>query len=326
MSGDPLAHVLDNMSSGRLLVLFFTSGLSFLAHTLLTYTILYVAYLRDWAWWKRPPAILLGVSAAILIRAFLEQGLLYWVTGQGNYRAGTSWTYYVTDNTYYAILYGSIGIIYFYVGLSNHNRMIAQGAELLRREAELKFLRSQINPHFLFNTLNGVYSLVESGSDRALFVIERLSSLLRYSVYEVADSVSLGKEIDYLVNLIELENLRLPPAKIALFRLGTFSREWSVAPMLFAPFVENAFKHGSGDAPGPIAEISIGEQDRALVFRVHNTKRKGASWNVPGGVGVSNVRQRLSLLYPDRHDLSIEDTATTYTVVLTLRPDSTPRK
>ncbi|NJC25813.1 sensor histidine kinase [Neolewinella antarctica] len=301
------------------LVLTVTGCLAFFSYSLSAYSILY-CFQRKRPWWQLLVAILAGVFVCVFFRAFLEEGLLRWVTGRGNYNPATTVRYYIFDNLYFAVIYTSVGMIFYFARLSGFNRDRAQRAELEKRTAALKFLRSQVNPHFLFNTLNSVYAQVQAGSGQALKTIERLSDLMRYSLYEKKDLVPLAREIDYLVDFIELENMRLSVDRRASISAGVFHEEWYVPPMLFVPFVENAFKHGDGSRGTAPIKVELHEDDHsALVFTVVNRKStRKTSIDQVGGIGIFNVRQRLNLLYPGRHTLDVEDGENDFSIRLTL--------
>ncbi len=187
------------------------------------------------------------------------------------------------------------------------------------RASELALLRSQINPHFLFNTLNNLYSLVYKKSDEAPSVVMKLSEIMRYMLYDAnAEKVMLKKEIEYLQSFIELNELRLKEGKVTSFTItGDYSRQL-IPPMLLIPFVENAFKHGSKKAVSPAILIRLEMYDKGLEFDVVNYVDPAATVNkdLEGGIGLENVRKRLGLLYPGRHELLVENGAGTYHVNL----------
>ena len=190
-----------------------------------------------------------------------------------------------------------------------------------QQAAELAFLTAQVNPHFLFNTLNNVYSLAELKSDDAPAAILRLSHLMRYMLYEAAaPQVPLVRELEHLRTYVDLERLRLDPDQVPVeFVVAGDPQGLLIEPMLLIPFVENAFKHGVG-APGP-APISLRLQvnERGLTFTVRN--RAVAPAPAPDrarGVGLANVRQRLALLYPGRHTLTLARPAADFVATLTL--------
>jgi two-component system, LytTR family, sensor kinase len=187
------------------------------------------------------------------------------------------------------------------------------------RASELALLRSQINPHFLFNTLNNLYSLVYKKSDEAPSVVMKLSEIMRYMLYDAnSEKVMLKKEVDYLQSFIELNELRLKEGKVTSFVIeGDYSQQL-IPPMLLIPFVENAFKHGSKKAVNPAILIRLEMKDKGLEFDIVNYVDPGSSVNKDpeGGIGLENVRKRLDLLYPGRYELLVENGTGTYHVNL----------
>jgi sensor histidine kinase YesM len=179
-------------------------------------------------------------------------------------------------------------------------------------------LRSQINPHFLFNSLNNIYSLVYHGSDQALTAIAGLSDLLRYMLYDAAEKVPLRTEMEYIEKYIGLQQLRFEhPIKVTVREEGDI-RGIFVPPLLLIPFVENAFKHGDLDNGGISVFISNSRQKTLF----HCTNRKGLHRrDAGGGIGLENVKRRLSLLYPGKHEFSVDNGPVNFTINLELIHD-----
>ncbi|MEI7982690.1 MAG: histidine kinase [Bacteroidota bacterium] len=192
---------------------------------------------------------------------------------------------------------------------------------LLTKASELALLRSQINPHFLFNTLNNIYSLVYTKSEEAPEAVMKMSAIMRYVLYDAsADMVPLEKEIDYLKSFISLENIRLRQKDFVDLRISGKCENRTIAPMIFIPFVENAFKHGSRNCPFPGININLFIDKQWIQFEVINYLRKKDSGNKDneGGIGIQNIRRRLDLLYPSHYKLEINQTKELYTVLLIL--------
>jgi LytS/YehU family sensor histidine kinase len=205
---------------------------------------------------------------------------------------------------------------------------IARDSFMLRqqeKDAELKLLKAQLDPHFLFNTLNNLYGLSVMKSDKLPGLMLKLSDLLRYSLYETKETfVSLEKEIQYLENYMSLEQIRLEnTTDIKLFKTGNLSSK-KIAPMLFIIFVENAFKHlgNTKDKKNSVC-VSIKEINDTLIFTCENTidrivlKHKNIEKG-KNGIGLQNVKRRLSLIYPEKHSLNFKDTPETFSVELSL--------
>jgi two-component system, LytTR family, sensor kinase len=194
-------------------------------------------------------------------------------------------------------------------------------------QSELRFLKSQINPHFLFNTLNNLYALTLKKSDQAPDIVLKLSEIMRYMLYECNErEVLLAKEIHYMHNYLDLERIRQPKDAEITFTTAGHISEQLVAPLLFVPFVENSFKHGLNHqvGGGGFVRMHLAVHDTDLEFTCENSKTAHLPrQNHPrsGGIGLTNVRQRLQLLYPDAYDLEVQDESERYVVTLRLSLD-----
>ncbi len=174
--------------------------------------------------------------------------------------------------------------------------------------SELSFLKSQVNPHFLFNSLNGIYALAIKKSDKTPEAILQLSELMRHMLYESdKEKVELEKETEYLKNYILLQKLRLPSEVQVHFQTEGDLRGKTIAPMLFIPFIENAFKHGV-DAKGGNIQIRLQVSGNKLSFDMMNRISKAQNKDKVSGIGLSNVQKRLELLYPGRYKLEYKET------------------
>jgi LytS/YehU family sensor histidine kinase len=192
-------------------------------------------------------------------------------------------------------------------------------------QTELKFLKSQINPHFLFNTLNSLYALTLRKSDDAPMIVLRLSEMMRYMLYECNEKkVLLSKELKYLENYLELEKLRHSKNVDVVFNIEGEVENHMIAPLMFIPFVENGFKHGLNSSlqEGFIhIYIKIGED--YLNLEVKNSSGGKTMSSIEGkksgGIGLVNVKRRLELLYPNKHDLKIREENGIYHVNMSLK-------
>jgi len=209
-------------------------------------------------------------------------------------------------------------ILIFFVSYTFYNQKRKIEEEKNNLKSEIYSLRSQINPHFLFNTLNNIYALSLIKSDVAGESIIKLSSIMRYMIKEqLSDLISVRKEIDYLNSYIDLEKLRLPnTVKMEINFEGDFNRN-QIVPLIFLPFIENVFKHGISPEQESAVKISITVSDDSFFLLVQNTKVKTTVKEV-SGFGIDNVKKRLNLLYPNKHELEIRDEDTTYIVNLKL--------
>ncbi|MEO7310498.1 MAG: histidine kinase [Chitinophagaceae bacterium] len=188
--------------------------------------------------------------------------------------------------------------------------------------SELNFLKSQINPHFLFNTLNNLFSLAQKNNDDTVANgISKLSGLMRYMIYDSgATFVPLTKEIGYLENFILLNKLRYNDDEAQVnFTVAGDAGKVVIAPIILLPFVENACKHGVSIEVPSVIDISLTVNDHHIIFECSNPVH--ADRKLPeehSGVGLDNVRRRLELLYPERHTLTITDNKKLFIVQLTL--------
>jgi two-component system LytT family sensor kinase len=185
-------------------------------------------------------------------------------------------------------------------------------------QTELKYLRLQINPHFLFNGLNTVYGSIDMGNSHARNILVQFSDLLRYNLYEAdVDMIAIEKEIKYLRNYVALQKARSNDNMEVTLEVNSTDGTVKVAPLIFMAFVENAFKYVSRDdkAINRII-ISLKQQPGKINFACENTCDEGTS--SPGGIGLSNAARRLELLYKDRYQLDIKNENSTYKVQLTL--------
>ena len=186
-------------------------------------------------------------------------------------------------------------------------------------KTELSFLRSQISPHFMFNVLNNMLAMARLKSDQLEPTIIKLSSLMRYILYETdEETVSLKKETDYLQSYIDLQRQRIGNKVQLKVRMEPGEDEYAIAPMLLIPFIENAFKHGTSAINDAVIDIELYTSSSMLYFRVANTFNKGANEikDKTSGIGLQNVKRRLNLLYGNRYSLLINDIDNWFTVSL----------
>lgn len=190
-----------------------------------------------------------------------------------------------------------------------------------RNNTELMLLKSQINPHFFFNTLNNLYGLAREKSDQTPDLILRLADMMRYTIYQgQRDSVSLQQEMDYLNNYIALQQVRF--SKQVQVRLNAEvppqQQHLQLPPLLFINLLENAYKHGVEKlADHAFVDIALFADEQQLTFSVENNFDPEESNEIPG-IGLANLRKRLALHYPDQHQLEIRQTKNCYSAKLTL--------
>lgn len=186
--------------------------------------------------------------------------------------------------------------------------------------AELNFLKAQINPHFLFNTLNNLYYLAYTKSDNTTEVIAKLSQMMRYMIYDSNHTqVLLSKEIEYMQNYISLERLRLNNQIPIKFEIVGNPDNLRIAPLVFITFLENAFKHGvSGNNAKAWVNVTIQLEGKQCIYTVENSKPEAANLHEKSGIGLQNVKRRLDLSYPGQYKLITEDKKDVYFVQVTL--------
>jgi LytS/YehU family sensor histidine kinase len=205
--------------------------------------------------------------------------------------------------------------------LSTELKRKAESEKILKEEklgTEIKLLKAQINPHFIFNALNNIYSLSYTKSEMAPESILKLSEMLRYVFYDCSnDHVKLGAEIEYISNFIAFHQMKSEHEQAIQFNHGGVKKDINIAPMLFIPFIENSFKYSKiEEYIDAYVKIELSSDDKYLNFNIKNTipyQGKAISGN---GLGINNVRQRLDLLYPNKYKLDIIENKTTYSVNL----------
>lgn len=253
--------------------------------------------------WTKAVAGLIGIFLFFAtLRYFIEQFLTVQLFGVQNYHPGTGTIYYIYDNLFFAarpvILSSAFWLIVLLVRVLDYNKYIIEE----QKNTEIKFLKAQINPHFVFNTLNNIYSMVHFQSPNALPAIEKLSHIMRFTTYEAPRNlIRLSEELNYMEAYIELEELRHYETAFVKWERNIGSEHREIPPYLLSPLVENALKHGTYSAADPIA-VRLVSDDQHLVFEVVNRIGRQKKDKL-GGIGLDNLRTRLHILYPGNHSL-----------------------
>jgi LytS/YehU family sensor histidine kinase len=188
-------------------------------------------------------------------------------------------------------------------------------------KAELAVLKQQINPHFLFNTLNALYALgIEEKGNKTADGIAKLGTLMRYNLHDAQiDYIDLKKELDYIRKYIGLQQLRITDKdELSVSIMEVEGKQLQIAPMLLLPFIENAFKFGISPTHSTFIRLSIQLNHKQLEMNIANSILKNENKQTGFGMGITNVKKRLNLLYPNQHELTIEKTATTFKVHLSI--------
>ncbi len=222
------------------------------------------------------------------------------------------WHDYLHKQTYsfvlsFVFISIAIGLKIFKLNLENTSKII--DLQKQKVSSELNFLKNQMNPHFLFNTLNNIYIQTRIQPAKAADMVLKLSDLLRYQLYECSeDKVLLKSEVDYLNNYIELQKIRIANAEIKIDVSGTY-KGLMIYPFMFISFLENSFKHGiSSQSVENFIHINIRIVEKFVIFAVKNSKIDTKPQDSQsGGIGLENIKKRLELLYPEKYELTIED-------------------
>ena len=217
----------------------------------------------------------------------------------------------------------SVGSVFFFGiirHLYNYNKLkqAAQQLQIEKQQAELNYLKSQTNPHFLFNTLNNIYALARDKSDLAPESILRLSKILRYMLYETGgDFIAIEQELKIISDYIALEQLRYDDSLRINFNNDIEDMKQSLPPLLLIPLVENAFKHGVSETRGmPYVDIHLSVKNRQLLFIVKNSSEAVVTPGiVTEHIGLSNLRRQLHLLYTE-YNLSVQQDPAEFTATL----------
>jgi len=261
--------------------------------------------------------IFLSVLTYLLIQSLYDYYLYGYIVGpRYNSNMWESVSYNFFSTLWYLALMLSLKLSLDWYG----QQMFIQRMAVENLHAQVDFLRAQVNPHFLFNILNNLYALTLKKSDLAPDVVLKLSAMMEYMLYDSNDDkVLLTKELEHLHNYVELERLRFNGGAVITFNTGPVHTEQKIAPLLLLPLVENAFKHGLNKLTvESTLDIYMTLTGSVLTAQVENTKPVSTAIEPKRGIGLTTLRKRLELLYPDRHQLQLEDHQTTYKAVLIL--------
>jgi two-component system, LytTR family, sensor kinase len=197
------------------------------------------------------------------------------------------------------------------------NEKMRKDAEKEKLHTELAFLKHQINPHFLFNTLNSIYSLALIKSDLTAEAVMKLSDMMRYVIQDVEnETVPLELELEYVVHYVELQKIRLSSNVDVQLNIEGEPQSYEIPPMILVPFIENAFKYGTSSHEHAVIKIDLKIVDGSLNFMVSNQVFAGREKTETFGLGIQNTRQRLNLMYPGRHKLVLSNNGKLFTVNL----------
>lgn len=213
------------------------------------------------------------------------------------------------------------------LGILSKVSLIWYGNQIKQKETEqqnisneLAMLKAQINPHFLFNTLNNIKSLIKSIPAKAIYSIDKLTDIMQYMIFDSSSvTVPLGDEIRHIENYLDLEKIRYSDTAFIDFKVTGDFQDIKIPPLIFMPFIENAFKHGNKLAPSPGITINIETSKDFILFETINFIKENNDMHIKNsGFGLVNIRRRLDLLFEDKYTLTIVDENKTFSVNLNL--------
>lgn len=310
-------HAFKFLKDPVFFALWCSTFLSFLIYSFFSFWVL-EKFHRKIAPWKILILLFLVFIFGCFIRYAIQEVCFPAIFGFRNYHENTALLYYFVDNLFFALIYMPIGIIYFFF---QHTKKVERERVVLiqqNKKSELSFLKSQMNPHFLFNSLNSIYSLVYQKSDNALSAIDKLSGLMRYSLYESKENVPIEKELDYINNYVEMQRIRLAGNLSVDFQVTGDPSTVKIPPFILIPFIENAFKHGELNNKEQPIEITLDIKNEEISLSVINVISKKQKDSV-GGIGLVNVQKRLKLLFHENHKLEITRNNGTFKSYLNLK-------
>ena len=287
---------------------------------LFTYFIFYIIFKRVLKENRIILSAVLLTLLALAILLFIERAIATYISYPAifNWRETSYWNAF-------GFLFGIIDIgfiagIAITIKLIRFQFMVRERENLLIREkleTELKYLKNQTSPHFLFNTLNNIYGLARKKSDDTAEVVMRLSKLLRYMIYETrSQCIKIGDEVRMLENLISLEEIRYTRGLTVNFKKQVDNENEPITPLLLLPFVENAFKHGVGENRfGSSINIDLSLSNGKLHFYIENSKEADKTDEIVDSIGLGNVKRQLELMYKE-YSLDVHNESALFKVTL----------
>ncbi|MFB6456807.1 sensor histidine kinase [Chitinophaga sp. Hz27] len=280
------------------------------------YLIVMKRVFQSFSWGRLGAGILTSYLFFTGLRWLTEQVITGFLFNRINY-TNPAFFNYMLDNLQYSsmpiILSSFLWLGIYVVRLLEYNRVILEE----NKNTEIKFLKAQINPHFVFNTLNNIYSMVYFQSEKSLPAIEKLSQIMRFTTYESQkEKIRLAEEIEYIKAYIELEELRHAETSFVNFSSEISDEYIEIPPYILSPLVENALKHGVASTKNPI-NIQLRASKTELIFRIENeigTQKKDKL----GGIGLDNLKKRLQIHYPQGYGLQVSNNNNTFIAELTI--------
>lgn len=290
------------------------------------YTFLHSKFLNQK---KIPQLILYGSLVAIVCGLLGEIILSLTIGGVGNNKGEMIFPNYSPSEigivfmmaALIATINGIIGLVLKGFITSYGDIKLKEDLHKKNYEMELALIKSQINPHFLFNTLNNIDVLIEKDAAKASAYLNKLSDIMRFMLYETkTEMIPLAKELTYIEKYIDLQKIRTSTPNYVNYSVKGDTADMMIAPMLFIPFIENAFKHAENKKVENAVNIKLVIEDGVIVFECENKYSTNDQIKpAQSGLGNELIQKRLALMYPDKHTLNITDKNATYTVKLTLQ-------
>lgn len=300
-------------------------GIMYMIPSVIYYKVLLQQYLLKGRYAK----FLLGLVVFFLLLNFYIVYCVYWplskltflpatvlkIANTGLY-ANTSMHFSITYMLRELLIVTALGLFL----KSNQQQLQLQLLKQQQLETELKYLKTQIQPHFFFNTLNNIYSLALQQSENTAPLIARLSGMMRYVLHDAdRQQVPLEEEIAFIKHYIALESVRYPPEIVIRFDTQGINETICIEPLLLLPFVENAFKHGiRQETKSGYVDIVICCIDKELILQLRNSVATPVWPATASGIGLDNVRKRLAMLYPGKHSIKVNADEMMYEVILTI--------
>jgi len=297
-------------------------------YVFLFYGVYYWVFLKNYVFKKQTMPIVISIICFVILSHLYDKFVMNWsiaklafVSDELKERALKDFNrptlYFIVSYTLNRILFVIIGFAFLIRSLQQDEQLkILKEQQLI---SELTYLKSQLQPHFFFNTLNNIYSLALKRDPDTAPLVAKLAEMMRYILYKAdQELVPLKDEIIFISNYVEVEHVRYRSAITINFEVQGIDTGSEISPLLLLPFIENAFKHGvQEEEKNGFVEIVICKIKDELTLEIKNSiaKTKG----VNGGIGLANVKKRLSILYPAKHNLEIQNNGETFQVSLTLK-------
>ena len=270
---------------------------------------------------------ILSIPTWALVSALVDACLFHFIDGKpfrGLFVFPNAWVVYMVRLVWFLAIY-AVTVIFYYQRRENEDKIIADQLKSEKLDMELRYLKSQINPHFLFNALNNIYSMVYTHDDNAANGVLKLSEMLRYVLVDCqAEMIPLSKEIKYVENFIEFQMMRIGGRRDVYFEKDVENEDFMIAPMLLQPIIENCFKYSRLEThPDGYVHVRVHQSDNKFSFEAVNTIAENINpmalvTEEKSGIGLKNVQQRLMLHYAENYVFDIEQNKGIYKVKIEL--------